>query len=293
LLVNGVVDVVHAFKVFAGEGSRVLGGLEGVLGLLIVPLFFSPSRYIDDSSVDSIYSVLRGPGPSDGLGVVLLSGGDVDEAYLLARYLQRIARGRLVVYVPRYAKSAGTILALAGGELVMLPVAELGPIDPLLYDAKTGRYVPLQSILEMLDLLSGKTRDLALAVLDRIPVIELGDYKRAVEHNVEPCMRVLASRMTKGDWEKSRRVAKRLASYKQHSAAVTIDDLEEIGLNVREARGEEEEMLWRLYELWVDNIVEVEKLTPPKAREPVEFKLGRGVVLTTAPLDLVEKAKST
>jgi hypothetical protein len=294
LLVNGVVDVVHAFKVFAGEGSRVLGGLEGVLGLLIVPLFFSPSRYIDDSSVDSIYSVLRGPGPSDGLGVVLLSGGgDVDEAYLLARYLQRIARGRLVVYVPLYAKSAGTILALAGDELVMLPVAELGPIDPLLYDAKTGRYVPLQSILEMLDLLSDKTRDLALAVLDRIPVIELGDYKRAVEHNVELCARILASRMMKGDWEKSRKVAERLASYKQHSAAVTIDDLEEIGLNVREARGEEEEMLWRLYELWVDNIVEVEKLTPPKAREPVEFKLGRGVVLTTAPLDLVEKAKST
>ncbi|MFZ8790090.1 MAG: SDH family Clp fold serine proteinase [Acidilobaceae archaeon] len=293
MLVNGVVDVVHAFKVFAGEGSRVLGGLEGVSGLLIVPLLFSPSRYIDEGSVDSIYSVLRGLRPSDGLGVVLLSDGDVDEAYLLARYLQRIARGRLVVYVPRYAKSAGTLLALAGDELVMLPVAELGPIDPLLYDAKTGRYVPLQSILEMLDLLSGKTKDLALAVLDRIPVIELGYYKRAVEHNIELCTRVLASRMMKGDWEKSSRVAERLASYKQHGAAVTIDDLEEIGLNVREARGEEEEMLWRPYELWVDNIVEVEKLTPPKAREPVEFKLGRGVVLTTAPLDLVEKAKST
>jgi hypothetical protein len=294
LLVNGIVDVVHAFKVFAGEGSRVLGGLEGVSGLPIVPLLFSPSRYIDDSSVDSIYSVLRGLRPSDGLGVVLLSGGgDVDEAYLLARYLQRIARDRLVVYVPRYAKSAGTLLALAGDELVMLPVAELGPIDPLLYDAKTGRYVPLQSILEMLDLLSGKTRDLALAVLDRIPVIELGDYKRAVEHNVELCARILASRMMKGDWEKSRRVAERLASYKQHSAAVTIDDLEELGLNVREARGEEEELLWRLYELWVENIVEVERLTPPEAREPVEFKLGKGVVLTTAPLDLVKKAKNT
>lgn len=287
MLVNGVVDVVHAFKVFAGEGSRVLGGLEGVSGLLIVPLLFSPSRYIDEGSVDSIYSVLRGLRPSDGLGVVLLSDGGADEAYLLARYLQRIARGRLVVYVPRYAKSAGTLLALAGDELVMLPVAELGPIDPLLYDAKTSRYVPLQSILEMLDLLSGKTKDLALAVLDRIPVIELGYYKRAVEHNIELCTRVLASRMMKGDWEKSSRVAERLASYKQHGAAVTIDDLEEIGLNVREAQGEEEEMLWRPYELWVDNIVEVEKLTPPKAREPVEFKLGRGVVLTTAPLDLV------
>ncbi len=294
MLVNGIVDVIHAFKVFAGEGSRVLGGLEGVSGLPIVSILFSPSRYIDESSVDSIYSVLRGLGPSDGLGVVLQSGGgDVDEAYLLARYLQRIARGRLVVYVPRYAKSAGTILALAGDELVMLPVAELGPIDPLLYDAKTGRYVPLQSILEMLDLLSGKTRDLALAVLDRIPVIELGDYKRAVEHNVELCARILASRMMKGDWEKSRRVAERLASYKQHSAAITIDDLKELGLNVREAQGEEEELLWRLHELWVDNIVEVERLTPPEAREPVEFKLGKGVVLTTAPLDLVEKARST
>jgi len=52
-------------------------------------------------------------------------------------------------------------------------------------------------------------------------------------------------------------------------------------------------MLWRLYELWVENIVEVERLTPPEVREPVEFKLGRGVVLTAAPLDLVEKAKRT
>ncbi len=48
-----------------------------------------------------------------------------------------------------------------------------------------------------------------------------------------------------------------------------------------------------MHELWVDNIVEVERLTPPEAREPVEFKLGRGVVLATAPLDLVEKARST
>ena len=120
-----------------------------------------------------------------------------------------------------------------------------------------------------------------------------GGHKRAVEHNVELCTRVLAGRMMKGDWERSRRVAERLASYKQHSAAVTIDDLEELGLNVREARGEEEELLWRLHELWVDNIVEVERLTPPEAREPVEFKLSRGVVLATAPLDLVEKARST
>jgi hypothetical protein len=67
-----------------------------------------------------------------------------------------------------------------------------------------------------------------------------GGHKRAVEHNVELCTRVLAGRMMKGDWERSRRVAERLASYKQHSAAVTIDDLEELGLNVREARGRRE-----------------------------------------------------
>jgi hypothetical protein len=105
VLVNSVVESVYALRVFVEEGSKLISGLEGVSGLTIVPLLYSPRRYIDARSVDSVYSVLRELGSVKRLGVVLFSGGgDIDEAYLLATYLQELAEEKLVIYVPRYAR---------------------------------------------------------------------------------------------------------------------------------------------------------------------------------------------
>jgi len=291
LIDNRVVEKVHAFRVFVNEGSKILSALEESTGFTIVPILYSPRRYINARSIDSIYTVLRELGIVDKLAVVLFSGGgDIDEAYILATYLQDLARERLVFYIPRYAKSAATLLALAGDEVVLLPVAELGPVDPVIYDSRGDRYIPLQSILEILDLLSqrGLTSELAKAILEKIPVVELGDYKRAVEHNAELCGRVLAKRMHRENPEKAREIASKLVSYKQHSAAITLKDLVDLGVKAREATRQEAEYLWRLHELWVENIIEYEELLPPEAIEPVEFKLGRGVVFTVAPSDLIQ-----
>jgi hypothetical protein len=291
LIDNSVVEKVHAFRVFVDGASKIVSAFEKSSGFTIVPVLYSPRRYINARSIDSIYTVLRELGIVDKLAVILFSGGgDIDEAYILATYLQDLARERLVFYIPRYAKSAATLLALAGDEVVLLPVAELGPIDPVIYDSHTERYIPLQSILEILDLLSqkGLTSELAKAILERIPVVELGDYKRAVEHNAELCGRILARRMHRENSEKAKEIAYKLVSYKQHSAAITLKDLLDLGVKAREATEHEAEYLWRIHELWVENIVEYEELLPPEAIEPVEFKLGRGVVFTVAPSDLIQ-----
>jgi ClpP class serine protease len=296
VFVDGVVDVVYSFRRFVDEGLEVVKGFEEFLGFPVVPILFGVSRYINARSVDSVFSVLREFGCVDRLGVVLFSGGgDIDEAYLLATYLQGIVREWLVTYVPRYVKSAGTLLALAGDEVVMLPIAELGPIDPVIYDSKTGRYIPLQSILEILDLLSRKdiSKEVINAILERVPVIELGDYKRAVEHNAELCMKILTNRMLKGDINKAREIAEKLVSFKQHSAAITVRDAKELGLNVREAKAEEVEYLWKLHKLWTENIIELENLQPPETVEPIEFKFGKGIVLTVAPKEIIEEVKKS
>jgi ClpP class serine protease len=291
LIDNSVVEKVHAFRVFVDGASKIASAFEESSGFTIVPVLYSPRRYINARSIDSIYTVLRELGIVDKLAVVLFSGGgDIDEAYILATYLQDLAREKLVFYIPRYAKSAATLLALAGDEVVLLPVAELGPIDPVIYDSHIDRYIPLQSILEILDLLSqkGLTSELAKAILERIPVVELGDYKRAVEHNAELCGRVLARRMHRENPEKAREIASKLVSYKQHSAAITLKDLVDLGVKAREATRQEAEYLWRLHELWVENVVEYEELLPPEPIESVEFKLGRGVVFTVVPSDLIQ-----
>ncbi|MCG2866871.1 MAG: hypothetical protein L7H08_05045 [Vulcanisaeta sp.] len=279
MLVDGVVDVVHAFRVFVDEASGLLDRLGGLTNLTIVPMLFTPRRYIDYSSIDSIYAVIRGLGKADGLGVVLNSlGGDADEAYLLGRYLQGIAGSKLVTFVPRFAKSAAMMIACASDEIVMTPIAELGPIDPVLREPRTGRYIPLQSILELLTMLSNRElpRNLVAEMLNRLPIIELGDFKRAVEHNVELCTKLLRNRMFRGEPE---RAAKALVGFKQHSAAITLRDAEEVGLVVSEARGELGDILWGLYNAFVRNVVEVEELTPDP--ENVEFRLGKGVVVAT------------
>jgi hypothetical protein len=291
LIDNRVVEKVHAFRVFVNEASKILSALEESTGFTIVPILYSPRRYINARSIDSIYTVLRELGIVDKLAVVLFSsGGDIDETYTLATYLQDLAREKLVFYIPRYAKSAATLLALAGDEVVLLPVAELGPVDPVIYDSRNERYIPLQSILEILDLLNqrGLTSELAKAILERIPVVELGDYKRAVEHNAGLCGRVLARRMYMENPEKAQEIASKLVSYKQHSAAITLRDLVDLGVKVREATRQEAEYLWRLHELWVENIIEYEELLPPEPIEPVEFKLGNGVVFTVVPSDLIQ-----
>jgi len=296
LIDNSVVEKVHAFRVFVEGASKIVSALEESTGFTIVPVLYSPRRYINARSVDSIYTVLRELGIVDKLAVVLFSGGgDIDEAYILATYLQDLARERLVFYIPRYAKSAATLLALAGDEVVLLPVAELGPIDPVIYDSRGDRYIPLQSILEILDLLSqrGLTSELAKAILEKIPVVELGDYKRAVEHNAELCGRVLARRMYRENPEKAKEIANKLVSYKQHSAAITLKDLLDLGVKAREAAREEAEYLWRLHELWVENIVEYEELVPTEAVEPVEFRVSRGIVFTVVPSEIVFSTTSS
>jgi Serine dehydrogenase proteinase len=60
-------------------------------------------------------------------------GGSADAAYKLALMLRHTAK-LIRIIVPDFAKSAATLLALAGHEIYMAPGAELGPLDMQLYD---------------------------------------------------------------------------------------------------------------------------------------------------------------
>jgi hypothetical protein len=65
--------------------------------------------------------------PTSYLGV----GGLVLAASQIADAL-RAHPGRVTVFVPHYAMSGGTLLALSADEIVMAPHAVLGPVDPQL-----------------------------------------------------------------------------------------------------------------------------------------------------------------
>ena len=58
-------------------------------------------------------------------------GGDIDAAEKIMLMVRTtVGTGRLRIVVPDFAKSAGTLMALAADQIVMSDCSELGPIDP-------------------------------------------------------------------------------------------------------------------------------------------------------------------
>jgi hypothetical protein len=62
-------------------------------------------------------------------------GGSLDSAFKIVLFLSRFAE-RIRVFVPRRAKSAGTLIAIGAHELHMSPFAELGPLDTQIVDPR-------------------------------------------------------------------------------------------------------------------------------------------------------------
>ncbi len=86
---------------------------------------------INNQTVDAVYDDLRTNYiDSNGkLDVVIDSGGgSIDAAYNLACLFQQYGSDELTFIIPRWAKSAATLLACSGEEILMTPVAELGPL---------------------------------------------------------------------------------------------------------------------------------------------------------------------
>jgi ClpP class serine protease len=103
------------------------------------------SRYIDiDDSEEVLRAIRLTPEDMPIDLIVHTPGGLVLAAEQIAHALLR-HRARVTVFVPHYAMSGGTLIALAADEIVMDPNAVLGPVDPQL-----GEY-PAAAIVEVVE----------------------------------------------------------------------------------------------------------------------------------------------
>ncbi len=284
---------IHYLEEFINTAMDVIGKIEELRKTRVFLLFIGNYRSIDTDLPEIIYDLL--PSVKGDLDVILYtSGGSGDQAYLVGRYLQENVEGRLSFLVPRWAKSAGTLLSCSGDEIVMTRIAELGPIDPMIHIEKIHRYVPVLSIIELFKILPqlGLPDKILKDIIDKLPLIEIGDYKRVLEHNIELTSKLLEKRMFRDDPGKASKVASSLASYKHHGAPITLYDASELGLRVRRADPVLEEYLLKLHSSWRDQVLEFEDkfLLPPA--EPINIKIGdRGVVLTNIQDELLRPGK--
>src|ERR1700674_4894729 len=95
-------------------------------------LGFPLMRYIDINDSEEVLRAIQMTDEEVPLDIVLHTpGGLVLAALQIARAI-REHKARVTVFVPHYAMSGGTLIALAADEIVMCKHSVLGPIDPQL-----------------------------------------------------------------------------------------------------------------------------------------------------------------
>jgi len=125
-------------------------------------------------------------------------GGLVLAAGQIAHALKR-HRAKVTVFVPHYAMSGGTLIALAAAEIVMDPNAVLGPVDPQIGQS------PAASVLTVLDRKKPEDIEDETLILADVSRKAIAQVARTVQDLLADRMpsdqaTALAGKLTTGTW---------------------------------------------------------------------------------------------
>jgi len=212
-------------------------------------LGFPVFRYIDIHDSEEVLRAIHLTDPEIPLDIVLHTpGGLVLASLQIARALKK-HKGKVTVFVPHYAMSGGTLIALAADEIVMTESSVLGPIDPQL-----GEY-PAASLL----------RTIAQKPIDKLEdkTLILGDMAKMAIKQVEEA----AYELLQGNYEeeKARELAKILSEGRwTHDYPLTFSEASKLGLKVSKEMPAEILQLLSLYPQPVRKTPSVEYLPIPR-----------------------------
>jgi ClpP class serine protease len=201
---------------------------QETMSLLGFPLM----RYIDVNDAEEVLRACELTDPTVPLDIVLHTPGGLVLAALQIARAVRQHRGKVTAFVPHYAMSGGTLIALAADEIVMSPHAVLGPVDPQL-----GQY-PAASLL---------------SVVARKPITDVDDEtliladvgQKAVKQLRESAKELLTRTQTP---ERAEALADLLATGTwTHDYPITFDEARRLGLKVSSEMPREFLQLMALY----------------------------------------------
>ena len=95
-------------------------------------LGFPVARYININDSEDVLRAIQMTDDDLPLDIILHTPGGLVLAALQIAWAIREHKGKVTVFVPHYAMSGGTLIALSADEIVMSKHAVLGPIDPQL-----------------------------------------------------------------------------------------------------------------------------------------------------------------
>jgi ClpP class serine protease len=191
------------------------------------------SRYLDVDDSEQVLRAIRLTPEDMPLDLILHTpGGLVLAAEQIAQALVR-HKAKVTVFVPHYAMSGGTLLALAADEIVLDGNAVLGPVDP-----QVGQY-PAVSILKVLERKSIDEIDDETVILGDIAGKAMGQVKDTVRQILE------GNEMKHAD---ALRIAETLASGKwTHDFPISLEEVQKLGLPAHDDMPKEVYALMDLY----------------------------------------------
>src|ERR1700682_5312512 len=180
-------------------------------------LGFPVARYIDINDSEEVLRAIQMTDADVPLDLVLHTPGGLVLAALQIAKAVREHKARVTVFVPHYAMSGGTLIALAADEIVMCEHSVLGPVDPQL-----GEY-PAASIIKAV-------HQKPVAEVDDKTLILADQAEKAIAQMRQEVAELLAD---KYPGEKASELAKLLSSGTwTHDYPITFDRARELGLRV-------------------------------------------------------------
>lgn len=220
--------------------------------------------------------------------IINSSGGNIYAAYKMVSCIRKNCKSMRVV-IPLYAKSAATLMALAGDEIIMGQQSELGPLDkPMEHPSEEGVRISALDGVKSLHFLSDFCKTFAIehlgleirnnVQLGRKESLELalefaGEYVQPIISKFDPmlinmCYRSLQIAEEYGEElltdymfsedpnaeEKSREIVEKLVwGYPEHGFAICISEAKRIGLKVKKAEKYPNwEKIWEFYKDTMD-----------------------------------------
>jgi len=210
--------------------SRVIALVhrQETMSFLGFPLF----RYIDIQDSEEILRAIKLTGADVPIDLVVHTpGGLVLAASQIAHALKKHP-AKVTVFVPHYAMSGGTLIALSSDEIVMDENAVLGPVDPQLGQE------PAASILRVLEQKDKNQIDDATLIHADMAEKALRQVRQCVTWILEERVgrdraAALAETLSQGTWT--------------HDYPITFEEAKEMGLPVSPAIPDEIHQLMALF----------------------------------------------
>jgi ClpP class serine protease len=195
--------------------SRVIALIhrQETMAFLGIPLF----RYIDIDDSEQILRAIRMTDPDVPIDLILHTPGGLVLAAEQIAYALCARKADVTVFVPHYAMSGGTLIALAADQVVMDENAVLGPVDPQLRD------MPAASILNAVS-----KKDVNELDDETLILADVGE--KAMKQVKQTVTRIVGSR---DDRDKAEELAQTLASGTwTHDYPITVSEAQDLGIPV-------------------------------------------------------------